>query len=262
MSSGFGALLVQLRQGRKVSQRVLAARAEVSVKHVSSLERGEALPTREMTLVLANALELSIQMRNAMLHAAGFHGAYVTRDLPAVELDRLRKDVERMVSRMSPIPVIAIDSAWNILAINDAALTLVNAVFGLVAPAALLSGRQDALRATLMGNYVDDIIVNIDQLRRAVVARLRRDAAIEGPASDPAIALAELRTMFADLGESTDEELLAMVEVHLRDGSAVRKLLLVLWTIGNHHDTTYEGVRMHSFLPADDETGTWMRAKL
>ena len=50
---GFGALLRQWRQRRRVSQLDLALAADVSARHVSFLETGRSRPSREMVLRLA-----------------------------------------------------------------------------------------------------------------------------------------------------------------------------------------------------------------
>ena len=67
-----GHLLREWRQRRRLSQLDLALDAEISTKHLSFLETGRALPSREMVLNLAERLEVPLRERNLLLNAAGY----------------------------------------------------------------------------------------------------------------------------------------------------------------------------------------------
>src|SRR5262245_27186573 len=56
-----GELLRQWRQRRRMSQLELALGAEVSARHVSFLETGRSVPSREMVLHLAERLEVPLR---------------------------------------------------------------------------------------------------------------------------------------------------------------------------------------------------------
>ena len=49
----FGMLLKHWRLARRMSQLALALEAEISARHLSFLETGRALPSRDMALLLA-----------------------------------------------------------------------------------------------------------------------------------------------------------------------------------------------------------------
>src|SRR5262249_8778255 len=72
----FGDLLRHWRVSRHLSQLDLALEAEVSARHVSFLETGRALPSREMLLTLSNVLDVPLRERNVLLQAAGFAAVY------------------------------------------------------------------------------------------------------------------------------------------------------------------------------------------
>ena len=63
-----GALLRQWRQ-RRLSQLDLACEAYISTRHLSFVETGRALPSREMLLHLAEQLEIPLRERNRLLSA-------------------------------------------------------------------------------------------------------------------------------------------------------------------------------------------------
>lgn len=72
----FGTALKAARNGRRMSQLALALEAGVSARHLSFLESGRAMPSREMVITLAEALALPLSARNHLLNAAGFAGAW------------------------------------------------------------------------------------------------------------------------------------------------------------------------------------------
>lgn len=51
---GFGALLKSWRNRRRMSQMTLALESDVSTRHLSYLETGKAMPSRDMVLRLAD----------------------------------------------------------------------------------------------------------------------------------------------------------------------------------------------------------------
>jgi transcriptional regulator with XRE-family HTH domain len=58
MAQPVGDLLREWRQRRRMSQLDLASEAEISTRHLSFLETGRALPSRDMVLHLAEQLEV------------------------------------------------------------------------------------------------------------------------------------------------------------------------------------------------------------
>ena len=67
-----GDLIREWRQRRRMSQLDLALEASVSSRHLSFVETGRSLPSREMVLRLAEWLEVPLRERNALLAAAGY----------------------------------------------------------------------------------------------------------------------------------------------------------------------------------------------
>src|SRR5256885_9982079 len=83
-TSVVGSLLREWRGVRRMSQLDLAMAAEVLPRHLSFVESGRAVPSREMVLTLAKALEVPVRDRNAMRHhhprnRSGHHAARAPR---------------------------------------------------------------------------------------------------------------------------------------------------------------------------------------
>src|SRR5581483_3574594 len=90
MSTSFADELRDWRRRRQVSQLDLALRAGTTQRHRSFIERGRSLPRRAMVIRLAEALELPLRCRNALLLSAGYAPAYEETAFHAPELDPVR----------------------------------------------------------------------------------------------------------------------------------------------------------------------------
>jgi transcriptional regulator with XRE-family HTH domain len=86
----FGKLLRHWRSSRRLSQLTLATEAEISSRHLSFLETGRAQPSREMVLLLSDALDVPLRERNVLLVAAGYAPTYRETELLAPELAHVR----------------------------------------------------------------------------------------------------------------------------------------------------------------------------
>src|SRR6478672_13550968 len=100
----FGAHLRQWRQHRRLSQQGLAEEAEISTRHLSFVETGRALPSREMVLRLAERLQVPLRERNAMLVAAGYAPMYRERPLADPALSSAKQAVELILRSHEPYP--------------------------------------------------------------------------------------------------------------------------------------------------------------
>src|SRR4051794_32945540 len=71
-ASSAGALLRQWRDIRGKTQLDLSFDTGVSQKHISFVESGRSVPSRQMLLDLAQALDVPLRERNELLLAAGY----------------------------------------------------------------------------------------------------------------------------------------------------------------------------------------------
>jgi len=85
----FGVLLRRWREQRRMTQTDLALAAESSTRHLSCLETGKALPSREMVARLAEYLDIPLRDRNTLLLSAGFAPAFPERSLAGLEAAKI-----------------------------------------------------------------------------------------------------------------------------------------------------------------------------
>jgi len=115
-----GGHLREWRQRRHLSQLALACDADISTKHLSFIETGRALPSRDMVLHLAERLEVPLRDRNMLLVAAGYAPVFPERQLQDPALGAARKVVDLVLADHEPYPALAVDRHWKLIAANNA----------------------------------------------------------------------------------------------------------------------------------------------
>ena len=119
--SPFGEKLRAWRRRRGMSQLDLALSAETTPRYVSFVETGRSRPGRDVVLRLAEALQLGLRDRNALLIAAGLPAVYSEFSLDHEELAPIRGVVERVLTNHNPYPAFAFAPGLRMLRANAAA---------------------------------------------------------------------------------------------------------------------------------------------
>ena len=180
MAQPVGDLLREWRQRRRMSQLDLASEAEISTRHLSFLETGRALPSRDMVLHLAEQLEVPLRERNILLVAAGFAPVFAERPLADPALQAARKAVDLVLAGHEPYPALAVDRHWTLVAANGAVGRLIAG-----ADAPLLQPPVNVLRLSLHPKGLAPRIANLPEWRAHLLARLHRQIEVS---ADPVLA--------------------------------------------------------------------------
>ena len=109
----FGRLLKHWRLVRRYSQLDLAGEASVSSRHLCFLENGRAQPSRDMVQALGAALDLPLEVQNALHLAAGFVPPFGDQGWAAVDLQHVRHALDFILNQQEPFPAIVIDGRWD-----------------------------------------------------------------------------------------------------------------------------------------------------
>jgi transcriptional regulator with XRE-family HTH domain len=254
-----GTLLRTWRKRRRLSQLNLALDAEVSTKHLSFLETGRALPSREMLLRLADQLEIPLRERNVLLVAGGYAPDFPERSLDDPALKATREAVRLVLAGHEPYPAVAVDRHWTLVASNRAASSLLTGI----APE-LLEPPVNVMRAALHPNGLAPRIANLSQWRAIQLARLRRQVEVT---ADPALArlLDEVNAypIVRAEGESTSnvedvaETPVAILQVRTEQG--ILSFLYTTTVFGTPMDVTIAELAIESLFPADAATSEALR---
>ncbi|AIP37603.1 helix-turn-helix family protein [Paraburkholderia xenovorans LB400] len=253
-----GDLLREWRQRRRMSQLLLAAEADISTRHLSFVESGRAVPSREMVMHLAERLDVPLRARNALLVAAGYAPLFRERQLSDPQLAAAREAVELVLKGHEPYPALAIDRHWTIIAANGALAPLLDG-----ASPELLKPPVNALRLSLHPEGIAASIVNWHAWREHILARLQRQIDVSG--DDTLSALHEELAAYpappgADAAEhDTATAAQIAVPLRLRTPIGVLSFLSTTTVFGTPVDVTLSELAIEAFFPADQQTTAALR---
>jgi transcriptional regulator with XRE-family HTH domain len=244
----FGPRLREWRRRRRMTQLGLALEAGISPRHLSFLETGRALPSRETLLRLSERLEVPLRERNALLVAAGYAPMFKERALDDAALDRARAAIGVVLEAQKPYPAFALDRLWNIAASNGALPGLYEGV-----SAALLAPPVNALRLSLHPQGLAPRIANLAEWRAHLLGRLRHQINVTG---DPALAaLMEEVAAYpvpSSLPPAGPHEVL--VPLRIRTGDTLLSFFSTTTVFGTPVDVTLSELAVEMFFPADEAT--------
>jgi transcriptional regulator with XRE-family HTH domain len=257
----FGALLRAWRSARGFSQLALSTRANVSARHISYMETGRAQPSREMALMLAQALEMPLRDRNAFLHAARFAPMYEETPLTAGPMGPVRDALDLLLRATEPNPTFVLNRRADVVDMNETGRWLLetfNEDHRVFAPTynlgrVLVSPKGD--RA-----YIE----NWEEVARLALTRLKRD--LGGTHVRDATDEELLKLVAAGLAElgpppAADAQVL-VVPVRFRRGELAVNLFSTVTTLGRTRDVTLEELRVEMFFPADEPSKRALEGRL
>ncbi|HYE88785.1 MAG TPA: helix-turn-helix transcriptional regulator [Vicinamibacterales bacterium] len=253
-TAGLGALLQHWRRVRNVSQLALAHEASVSPRHVCFVETGRSQPSRDMVLLLADALRIPFRERNALLLAAGYAPMFQESSLDARELAPVRAAVDAILRQQAPYPAVVMNRHWDILTANDAATRFFTR---------LLDGRTppdagNVLRLMFHPDGVRPCVENWETVAPTLLQRVHREA-VGGALDDRGHAL--LKEVLAypgvpaswsapDLGAP----LLPVLPVTFALDGQRYNYFSAVTILGTPQDITLQEIRIECFFPLDDMT--------
>jgi len=254
----FGEHLRHWRQHRRLSQEGLAQEAEVSTRHLSFVETGRSVPSREMVLRLAERLQIPLRERNSLLVAAGYAPMYRQRPLDDPALAPARQAVELILRGHEPYPALAVDRHWNLLAANR----MVAPLLAGAAPA-LLESPANVLRLSLHPQGLAPRILNLVQWREHLFERLQQQFRATGDGQLQAL-LDELRAYpVPDAGNDRrlDGELLGVAMPFLFQplNGPVLRLISTTTVFGSPVDVTLQELALETFFPGDEASAAAIR---
>lgn len=256
----FGDHLRHWRQHRRLSQLDLAQEAEISTRHLSFVETGRSVPSREMVLRLAARLDVPLRERNALLVAAGYAPMYRERPLDDPALAPARQAVELILRSHEPYPALAVDRHWNMVAANRMVPLLIAG-----ADPSLLQGTVNVLRLSLHPKGLAPDIVNLVQWRNHLFERLRQQIHATGDATLAAL-LEELRAYPVPPGAHEahldGEHLGVAMPFQFRTARGVLSFISTTTVFGTPVDVTLQELALETFFPADALTGEALRSHL
>ena len=243
------------RERRRVSQLELALRAGTTQRHVSFVESGRSMPGRSMVIRLAEALEVPLRERNALLLNAGFAPVYEETPLSDPKLDAVRTALERILDGHLPYPAVITDRHGDLVMANAAFSPLTQGV----APD-LLAPPVNLARLLLHPNGMARQILNLDEWAWHIIDAVQREAERD-PSERRAALVAELEELIPHRQRQPgDDHIGFAVPLRLSSDEGELHLLTTLTHFGTATNVTLAELRLEAFLPADEATAAALRA--
>lgn len=248
-----GDLLRQWRAVRGRSQLDISLDAGISQRQISFIESGRSVPSRSTLMGLAQALEIPLRERNALLLAAGYAPFYSDAAWNSNEMKSIRKALERMVAQHEPYPAIVMDRYWNVLLTNDAAPRFFNSFINLFAR----PSPRNLPHLLFDPKGMRPFIANWDSLARSLIQRIRREAVGHVVDQKTKKLLAELLDYPEVPSDWMAPEMSGTLPVipisFVRDGAMMNYFSLIT-TVGTPQTIAAQELRVECMYPADDET--------
>lgn len=246
-------LLRHWRGVRSSSQLDLALRTGVSQRHISFIESGRVVPSRETLLKLAGSLDVPFRDRNALLIAAGYAPKFSEEPWDSQVMQAINTAVKRMLRQHEPYPAIVMDRHWNVLMTNESAPRF----FGRFIDLSRLPKPRNLLRLMLGAGGMKPFISNWDDVVASLLERIYRESL--GRQID-----SETRELLSELGTSAEAETASSGDSPSRPGPVVpisfhlngRDLnyFSLVATVGTPQTIAAQELRIECMFPADEAT--------
>ncbi len=141
-----GEHLRRFRQQAGLSQLDLSLIVGVSQRHLSCVETGRAKASPGTLHALLRALDVPLDLCNAVFVVAGYAPRYVASSLDAPAMEVVHDAINHILQANNPAPAIVISSNWDITAANASAGLLLKIGSFDFYPHLQLSGCRSILR--------------------------------------------------------------------------------------------------------------------
>lgn len=253
--ASFGDTLKSIRRELGISQHELALTIGSTQRHISFLESGRSLPSRDMIGRLSAELGLGPGWRAALFEASGFQNPYPRRDFSSEEILETLDMLEARVLAHWPFGAFILDRSWNVLRMNVPAQ-------GMFQPFISASNAPLNMLTVLTSEMFIKRILNWEDCAIALYLRMQKHAR-----EDEAVRLgfedAKARGVFDNIAESiasqTEVPIFMPVHLSIPGGPSIRLTSLV-GSFVSVHDAVVEGFDIELVVPMDRESEDCMLA--
>ncbi|GCB49371.1 helix-turn-helix domain-containing protein [Streptomyces sp. NL15-2K] len=248
----FGETLRGYRQRRRLSQLDLALRANTTQRHLSFVESGRSTPGRDLVVRLATSLDLPLREQNGLLLAAGFAPLVSDSGPDGPELSAVRQALQEVLDGHRPYPAFVMNRHGDVLAVNDAMGVMTEG-----AAPELCQGRWNAYRMGLHPQGMAPRVRNLAHWSRHILGNLRAELT-RNPDDRLAALVTELEGYAPPAADVPHLGFAVPLELASRQGDL--RLLAMIATFTTAHDAAVTDLKLETFLPADPNTATRLRA--
>ena len=255
-SHDLGAILRHWREMRGASQLGLALDAGMSQRHLSFIESGRSVPSRQALTSIVQSLDIPLRERNAVFLAAGYAPVYSEAPWNAVEMQGITRALDRMLRQHNPYPALVMDRYWNVLTANESSPRFFGSFFDITAR----SGPRNMLHLIFDPEGMRPFVADWETVARSLIQRVYRET-IGRVLDEQTHAL--LDELFAYPGVDPSWRLhgsvgssphLPMIPMGFKKNGKVLHYFSMITTVGAPQSIAAQELRIESMFPSDEET--------
>lgn len=255
-SGELGNLLRYWRDMRGTSQLDLSLEAGISQRQISFIESGRSVPGRETLLTLAQALDVPLRERNALLLAAGYAPMYSEAPWNAQEMNGVIRALERVVRQHEPFPAIVMDRHWNVLMTNDAAPRFFNCFIDMT----VRQGPRNMLHLIFDPQGMRPFVADWDNVARSLLQRVHRESVgrviDDGTARllDELLAYPDVPGDWKTAPLPSASPAMPVIPIGFVHGADVLNYFSMVTSVGAPQNIAAQELRLECMFPVDDKT--------
>lgn len=239
------------RNINRISQMDLALDAGISARHLSFVETGRSMPSRELILKLSQALNLPLRHRNVFLNTAGYSPEYSEEPLEGVKMSIIRQALKHMLDKHEPYPAFVINTSYKILMMNKGFEQLIRFYIGENA----LKKYDNVMMLLFAEDGLKRYIKEWSSMEIFLLSRIWEEIILTQNSE-----LIKLYGELSNLKESGSfspskiESSLPVLSMTLEKNSVEASFFTTVTTLGTPLDLTAQELRIESLFPADERT--------
>jgi transcriptional regulator with XRE-family HTH domain len=251
-----GPLLRQWRDTRGKSQLELSFDTGVSQRHLSFIESGRSVPSRQTLLDIAQALDIPLRERNVLLLASGYAPVYAEGAWDGAEMQSVTKALQRMLRQHEPFPAVVMDRYWNVLMANEATPRFFNRFIDMNAR----KGPRNLLHLMFDPTGMRPFLADWENTAQSLIQRAHRESVgrvIDDKTKELLAALLAYPGVKPEWKSPKVSSLAPSMPViplsFVKDGKALNYFSMVT-TVGTPQTVAAQELRIECLFPADDAT--------
>ncbi|MFB9126133.1 XRE family transcriptional regulator [Paraburkholderia dipogonis] len=256
-----GVLMRHWRDVRGISQLDLSFNAGVSQRHISFIESGRSVPSRQMLMDIAQALDIPLRERNTLLLAAGYAPMYADAAWNAQEMQSVTNALGRMLRQHEPFPALVMDRYWNVLMTNEAAPRFFDCFIDMAAR----KGPRNMLHLMFDPDGMRPFVSDWQSVADSLIQRVYRES-VGRVIDDRTRELLDALRAYPDVETNMQpghSELAAgaasaaampVIPIGFVKNGYVMKYFSMVATVGTPQTIAAQELRLECMFPADDET--------
>ncbi len=251
-----GTLLRHWRNIRGKNQLDLSIQAELSQRHISFIESGRSVPSRQVLMKIAQALDVPLRDRNVLLLSAGYAPAYSQAAWNSGQMQSVTRALERILRRNEPFPALVMDRYWNVLMTNEATPRFFNCFIDM----SQRTGPQNILHLLFDPKGMRPFVDNWEEVAGSLIQRVHFEAVgrvIDEGTKELLAALRaypSVRTDDRANQRSDPGPITPMIPISFRKGDTVLNYFSMVTTVGTPQTVAAQELRIESLFPADEAT--------